>query len=92
MLKIRALKLRYNIPVLTPPTMIPDKLMPGESNSPLASPTPAAKRFPTSEPPIPFNATLVARNEPGWEDMLEQLALRWVTAVVDERRTADMSE
>ena len=38
------------------------------------------------EPPIVFDATVIARKEDGWEAMLEQLALRWAICVVDERR------
>ena len=48
-------------------------------------------RFPTAEPPIVFDAPTIARKEPGWEDMLEALALRWMQAVVDEKRGSDSS-
>ena len=33
-----------------------------------------------------FDPSVVARNDPGWEDMLQAVLLRWVAAVVDERR------
>lgn len=92
-----ALKLRYNLPVYSPalpPTL--GHLTPGEGNTPLASPAPARARaltpepptlrFPTAEPPIIFDAPLIARKEDGWESMLEDLVLRWVSGVVEERR------
>lgn len=46
-------------------------------------------RFPTAEPPITFDAPVIARKEPGWEDMLEALVMRWLQAVVDEKRGHD---
>lgn len=84
----RALKLRYELPILTPnvPVAPQGHLTPGETTTPLASPQPSAQRFPSMEPPIVFDATVIARKEDGWEAMLEQLALRWAICVVDERR------
>jgi hypothetical protein len=38
-----------------------------------------------------FDPGLVARTDPGWEDMLQSVLLRWVSAVVDERRGEDES-
>lgn len=87
-----ALKLRYNVPVWTPPSARADRLAPGEMGmSPSPSPSPQASmfRFPTAEPPITFDAPLIARKDPGWEDMLETLALRWMQAVVNEKRGSD---
>jgi len=40
----------------------------------------------STEPPILFDAPAVARKEDGWEGMLENLVLKWVDAVVEERR------
>lgn len=58
------------------------------NNTPLSSPSSA--RFPASmfDPPITFDARVVARRDEGWEDMLEGLLLRWVGKAVDERRGA----
>ena len=36
-----------------------------------------------------FDPSVVARNDPGWEDMLQAVPLQWVAAVVDERREAE---
>jgi len=33
-----------------------------------------------------FDAPLVARKGEGWEEMLQATLLRWVSAVVEERR------
>ena len=55
----------------------------------MGSPSTPVFRFPTAEPPITFDAPLIARHEPGWEDMLERLAVRWMQAVVDEKRGRD---
>ena len=46
--------------------------------------------FPTlSQPvnPIVFDAPVVARQELGWEEMLEQAVEAWVEAVVNEKRS-----
>lgn len=68
----------------------------GQSNSaqntppngtPSTSPTPIpVKRLSSSEPQLFFDAKLVARKEDGWQDMLEIAVLRWMTAVVEEKR------
>ncbi|KIP07844.1 hypothetical protein PHLGIDRAFT_70384 [Phlebiopsis gigantea 11061_1 CR5-6] len=81
-----ALKLRYSLPVHTPAS---GKLAPKEGTTPVGSPSTPIFRFPTAELPITFDAPLIARHEPGWEDMLEQLAMRWMQAVVDEKRGRD---
>lgn len=73
----------------TPAPVKSGKLAPGESTTPLASPSTPMFRFPTAEPPITFDAPVIARKEPGWEDMLEALVMRWLQAVVDEKRGHD---
>ena len=49
------------------------------------------QRFPTAEKPIEFDAPLVARHGTGWEDMLQAIALRWLEAVVEEKRGKEAS-
>jgi hypothetical protein len=81
--------LRYEIPIISPPPLQPvaGSLTPGENTTPLSSPTPTAKKFPsTDEPPIMFDASVVAHKDNGWESMLENLVLRWMETVVSERR------
>lgn len=81
----RALKIRYMLPIVTPS-------QPGAagtpSGTPLASPAATVSKFQrnATEPPIVFDARLVARKEADWESVLEALLLRWVSAVVEERR------
>ena len=58
-------------------------------NSPNRSPSPARTKFiaGTGEVPlIEFDAKLVARRDPGWDNMLETVLHCWVRAVVDEKR------
>ncbi|KIK24702.1 hypothetical protein PISMIDRAFT_645351 [Pisolithus microcarpus 441] len=93
-----ALKLRYLLPLIIPSAPgRPDHMTPTSSPARNASPargipscpsTPTTQRirFSTNEPPIHFDPRLVAHREEGWESMLEVTLLRWVTAVVDERR------
>lgn len=66
-------------------------LTPAEATTPVGSPTPTMQRFPTAEKPIEFDAPLVARHGTGWEDMLQALALRWLEAVVEEKRGKEAS-
>ena len=81
-----ALKLRYLLPVVTPGLNThPNANTPGSPNTPLTSTSPSKSRFP-NEPPIYFDAPLVARRNEGWEDMLENLLLGWIDSVVEERR------
>ncbi|CCL98886.1 uncharacterized protein FIBRA_00893 [Fibroporia radiculosa] len=83
-----ALKLRYSLPVSSPAKTSSSKgnITPSDSTTPVPSPS-FPIRFPsTNEEPIIFDAPLVARQENEWEDMLETLVLKWVDAVVDERR------
>ncbi|KAI6008915.1 hypothetical protein F5J12DRAFT_826596 [Pisolithus orientalis] len=93
-----ALKLRYLLPLIIPSAPgRPDHMTPSSSPARNASPgrgipsspsTPTAQRirFSTNETPIHFDPRLVARREEGWESMLEVTLVRWVTAVVEERR------
>lgn len=75
-------------PISQPPTT----LTPSTSavNTPLNSPSASVQRFPLGkadrEPPILFDARVVAKKDEGWEDMLEAVLFRWVDKVVDERR------
>ncbi|KAK1226932.1 hypothetical protein PQX77_010065 [Marasmius sp. AFHP31] len=59
---------------------------PSSTNTPLTSPSAQQRKFPTNEPPISFDAKVVAKKDDGWEDMLEAVLLRWMWRVVDERR------
>ena len=61
---------------------------PMQGGTPLASPVATSVSFPTSitEDVILFDAPMVARLEEGWELMLERLVLKWMEAVVCERR------
>jgi hypothetical protein len=38
------------------------------------------------EPPIIFDARVIAKKDEGWEQMLEVVLLEWVERVVRERR------
>ncbi|EJD38347.1 hypothetical protein AURDEDRAFT_139582 [Auricularia subglabra TFB-10046 SS5] len=51
---------------------------------PLVSPGQNAP--PGPEPPIVFDARVVGKLEPGWEEVLERTVRRWVDAVVAEKR------
>ena len=95
--RVRALKLRYLLPVVAPPAPVQSRASPGipapaAPGSSLTTSTTAATSpsflARSSEPPIFFDAPLVARKEDGWEDMLENTVLRWMDAVVEERRGA----
>ncbi|KAI6030246.1 hypothetical protein EDC04DRAFT_2880490 [Pisolithus marmoratus] len=93
-----ALKLRYLLPLIIPsapgrpdhmtPTSSPARNVSPARGIPSSPSTPTAQRvrFSTNEPPIHFDPRLVAHREEGWESMLEATLLRWVTAVVEERR------
>jgi len=92
---IRALKLRYMMPIQLPSQLVsqpPPTLTPSISaaNTPVSSPGASLQRFPLGkadrEPPILFDARIVAKKDDGWEDMLEAVLFRWVDKVVDERR------
>ncbi|TDL20420.1 hypothetical protein BD410DRAFT_772688 [Rickenella mellea] len=77
-----ALKLRYLIPVIGP-NVVRDN---SQSNTPLSSPQPSTVSFPSGEKPVFFDAKVVARKDEGWEAILENLVMKWVNAVVEEKR------
>ncbi|KAL4066372.1 hypothetical protein V8B97DRAFT_1981179 [Scleroderma yunnanense] len=87
-----ALKLRYLLPLIIPSTPgRPDQIPIPSSSSPArntasSSPSTPRIRFASNEPPLNFDPRLVARREEEWESMLEATLLRWVTAVMEERR------
>nr|GAT54399.1 predicted protein [Mycena chlorophos] len=78
-----ALKIRYLLPIISPP-------QPGSaSGTPLNSPsatTSQVQRFNPEQPPVVFDAKVVARKDPGWEDILENAIIRWMQSVVAEKR------
>ncbi|KAF9267114.1 hypothetical protein L218DRAFT_955597 [Marasmius fiardii PR-910] len=86
---VGALKLRYMLPIVTPAIPAgprpPNSKPPSTNNTPLTSPV--TRKFPTDEPPILFDAKVVAKRDAGWEDMLERVLLRWMWRVVDEQRS-----
>ncbi|KAH8105231.1 hypothetical protein BXZ70DRAFT_887010 [Cristinia sonorae] len=91
-----ALKLRYMIPIITTNPSKSTNGRPGTPNlsSPVRTSVSADHMFPTSNsrpsepvPTILFDAPVVARQEPGWEEMLETVVMEWMTAVVDEKRS-----
>ncbi|EIN04477.1 hypothetical protein PUNSTDRAFT_128318 [Punctularia strigosozonata HHB-11173 SS5] len=83
-----ALKLRYMLPIVTPPTASGTVQPSSNLPTPVTSPSPAATRFPAhaQEAPIHFDALLVAKKDTGWDAMLETAVMRWMAAVVDEKR------
>ncbi|KAL0574551.1 hypothetical protein V5O48_007414 [Marasmius crinis-equi] len=90
---VGALKLRYMLPIVTPavpagprPPAGPSSRPPSSNNTPVTSPSAQQRKFPTNEPPILFDAKIVAKKDDGWEDMLEAVLLRWMWRVVDETR------
>ncbi|KAI0683844.1 hypothetical protein BC835DRAFT_1422907 [Cytidiella melzeri] len=87
---VAALKLRYEIPISSPPSQQSSigHVTPIEGTTPFSSPTPTTKKFPrTEESLILFDPPLVAHKGPGWEAVLETLVLRWMKSVMDERRS-----
>lgn len=57
------------------------------NSTPTASPAPTRAKFgAVAEPLLMFDAKAVARKDEGWESLLEAAVLRWVTAVVEEKR------
>ena len=85
MIRHSALKLRYMIPYVNGQSNSAQNTPPNGTPSTSPSPTPV-KRLSSSETSLFFDAKLVARKNDGWQDMLEKAILRWMTAVVDERR------
>ncbi|KAF8823151.1 hypothetical protein HHX47_DHR12000003 [Lentinula edodes] len=98
---VGALKLRYMLPILVPTQALSIKPKAGTgttattpnisntppTHTPLPSPLPLfQKKFATDEPPVMFDARIVAKQEEGWEEMLETVVRRWMWRVVDEKR------
>ncbi len=72
------------LPIISPATPDVPTLKPNPTGEAMP-PSPSSSKF--SEPPIFFDARVVARRDDGWEDMLERLLSRWTQALVDERRS-----
>ncbi|KIY44644.1 hypothetical protein FISHEDRAFT_23184, partial [Fistulina hepatica ATCC 64428] len=71
---VGAMKLRYLVPIQHP-----------------SQPAPRASRLRSEsmaqpEPPVLFDAKIVARRDEGWDTMLEVALLRWMWRVVEEKR------
>ncbi|KAL6303599.1 hypothetical protein BKA93DRAFT_734674 [Sparassis latifolia] len=86
-----ALKLRYLVPIISSTSkakLAKESLTPTVASTPHASPSHSVVHFPGTNPEdvLVFDAAIVARQEKGWEHMLETVVLKWVEAVVDERR------
>ncbi|KZT04027.1 uncharacterized protein LAESUDRAFT_715776 [Laetiporus sulphureus 93-53] len=83
-----ALKLRYSLPIY-PPVQPRNSISPSDSTRSLKSSTSSSSLRPPPgchEEPFMFDAPLVARQDNGWENMLETAVLKWMDAVVGERR------
>ncbi|THU81991.1 hypothetical protein K435DRAFT_692458 [Dendrothele bispora CBS 962.96] len=83
-----SLKLRYMLPIILPTHLGAgsNANTPLTGNTPLSSPLPHGQRFNANEPPLLFDAKVVARKDEGWDGMLEAVLVRWMWRVVDERR------
>ncbi|KAF5376510.1 hypothetical protein D9615_008689 [Tricholomella constricta] len=84
-----ALKLRYMLPIYVPSQSLAQASgigTPANAGTPLGSPIRATHR--TAEPPVVFDAKVVAKKDDGWEDMLETVLLKWVRKTVEEKRNA----
>ncbi|KAH9164870.1 hypothetical protein EDB89DRAFT_2233714 [Lactarius sanguifluus] len=79
-----AVRIRYMLPIISPATPDVPTLKPNPTGD-AVPPSPSSSKF--SEPPIFFDAREVARQDDGWENMLERVLLRWTLAVVEERRS-----
>ncbi|KAI0300646.1 hypothetical protein B0F90DRAFT_1936770 [Multifurca ochricompacta] len=79
-----ALKLRYMLPIISPATPDVPTMKSNPTPGEPAPPSPSTPKF--SEPPLFFDARVIARRDDGWEDMLMRTLLRWTSAVVEERR------
>ncbi|KAF8057589.1 hypothetical protein FPV67DRAFT_569965 [Lyophyllum atratum] len=85
---VGALKLRYMLPLHVPSQSLVQASGPGtplNAGTPLGSPIRATHR--TTEPPIVFDAKVVAKKDEGWEDMLELTLLKWLWKAVEEKRS-----
>ncbi|GLB42680.1 hypothetical protein LshimejAT787_1201290 [Lyophyllum shimeji] len=83
-----ALKLRYMLPLHVPSQSLVQTSGPGtpmNGGTPLGSPVRATHR--TAEPPVVFDAKVVAKKEDGWEDMLEAVLMKWLWKAVEEKRS-----
>jgi len=85
-----ALKIRYLLPLTTPPvpssqkkSIASDEAETIRSASPI---TPTQTKASSAEPPIVFDGKIIARKDDGWLEMLETVVLRWVSAVAQEKR------
>jgi len=87
---VGALKLRYMLHIQTPSQPLSRQPI-STSGTPLSSPSAAVQKFQLGkvdrDPPILFDAKVVAKKEEGWEEMLESVLYRWVDKVLEERRT-----
>lgn len=82
-----ALKLRYMLPLQVPSQSLVQASGPGtplNGGTPLGSPVRTTHR--TAEPPIVFDARVVAKKEDDWEDMLEAVLIKWLWKAVEEKR------
>ncbi|KAG6864203.1 hypothetical protein C0991_011579 [Blastosporella zonata] len=80
-----ALKLRYMLPVQVPSHTVQGL---GVGTPSIIATVPSSPMRRTSEPPVFFDAKVVAKKEDGWEDMLEAVLLKWVAKAVEEKRNA----
>ncbi|CAK5263641.1 unnamed protein product [Mycena citricolor] len=74
-----ALKIRYMLPITAPPSGTTPL------GTPLNSPS-IQQRFNPGQPPVVFDAKIVARQDAGWDEILEGVILRWMQRVVAEKR------
>lgn len=80
-----ALKLRYMIPFVTPRAL--DAAKRGITEQKSTSTLSRAFSDPLVTPPVVFEPKVIAAREAGWEDMFENVLLRWLDAVLAEKRT-----
>ncbi|KAG5651554.1 hypothetical protein H0H81_008264 [Sphagnurus paluster] len=81
-----ALKLRYMLPIQVPSQSLVQASGTGTGNAtPLGSPVRNSHR--STEPPVIFDAKVVAKKEAGWDAMLEAVLVMWVAKVVEEKRS-----
>lgn len=84
---LSALKLRYMLPIQIPSQVIQVPGVGTQLNTTTALPSsPVRSTYRSTEPPLLFDAKVVAKKEDGWEDMLESVLLRWVTKALQEKR------
>ncbi|KAF8321250.1 hypothetical protein DL93DRAFT_2073052 [Clavulina sp. PMI_390] len=83
-----ALKLRYMIPFVLPQPPQPaiqglKRVTEQKSSSSLSR----AFNDPVISPPVLFEPRVIAAKEEGWEDMFQRALVRWMDAVLEEKRT-----